>query len=136
MFVSICPLCMYFTMHTYAIAFLVYKYNGPNHLVYQTSSKSSTRHPIEILLLLDIQQSYFSATGRLVDIYSFQWMSSRQLFFCNLTSSRKFLLDSRHLVENPLIDIQQSRRFGPLSFELQFLFLCQFHQSLVKSCKD
>ena len=44
--------------------------NGPNHLVYQTSSKSSTRHPIEILL--DIQQiftpsilvdvSYFSAT--------------------------------------------------------------------------
>ena len=42
--------------------------NGPNHLVYQMSSKSSTRHPIEILL--DIQQSYFSATRRLVDIYS------------------------------------------------------------------
>ena len=43
--------------------------NGPNHLVYQTSSKSSTRHPIEILL--DVYQSYFSATRRLVDIYSF-----------------------------------------------------------------
>ena len=57
----------------------------------QMPSKSSTRLPIEILL--DVQQSYFSATGRLVDIYSFQWTSSRQLFFCYQTSSRKFLLD-------------------------------------------
>ena len=50
--------------------------------------------------LLDIQQKFYLtssraifATGRPVDIYSFQQTSSRQLFICYQTSNRKFLLD-------------------------------------------
>ena len=56
---------------------------GPNHLVYQTSSKNSTRHQIEILL--DVQ------------------------FFCYQTSSRYLLLlkDAQQVAIFLLLDVQQ-----------------------------
>ena len=82
--------------------------NGPNNLDYQTSSKNSTGLPIE--LLLDVQQSYFSASGGylilLVDI-------QQVAMFLLLDVQQK--ISTRRLV-----NVQQSRRFVPLSFQVWF----------------
>ena len=70
------------------------KMNGPNHLFQQTSTRNSIRRLIEFLV--DVQQSYFSATRRLVEFPS------------------KFLLCTRRLVEAIflLLGVQQKNSTG------------------------
>ena len=69
-----------------------------------------TCQPRDTCIYIYILAQIIWSTRRLLDFYSFQWMSSGQLFFCYQMSSRKFLLN-----------VQQSRRFGPYIVYKSFL---------------
>ena len=81
----------FFTRQTLDIhTFILVKpdiHNGPNHLVYQASSKRANGHPTEILL--DVQQIYFLP----LDVQQIFTPSSRRLV-------GRYLSATRRLIEN------------------------------------
>ena len=78
----------------------------------------STRRLVKVLL--GIQQKFYQTSKRAIYLL----LDIQQIF----TPSKRCLVDSyfsatRCLVQNPLIDVQQSRRFGPLSGEKHDLYV-------------
>ena len=108
---------------------------GPNHLFQQTSTRNSIRHIVEFLV--DVQQSYFSATRRLVEFPSKCLLCTRRLveaIFLLLGVQQEN--STRCPVETFYQTSSRNRRFGGFSgyFFISFDKITFYIEIL--SCKD
>ena len=89
------------------------KMNGPNHLSQQTSTRNSFRRLVEFLV--DVQQSYFSATGCLVEFPSNCLLCTRRLVEAIfLLLGVQQVNSTGHPVETFCQTSSRNRRFGGL----------------------